>query len=292
MRLLVAATYCDIELDHASPLARTLEELQRTGSISRIRLRGLVEGEVAVMVRGLSHRDPLGQLVKVIFDETQGNPFFVEELYKYLVEEGKVLDASEHFRLDVKVDEVDVPDKIRLVMGRRLDRLGELGRQILTAAAVIDRSFGFKLLETVPQHVDVNIGRVAEYVGILAGARATTTAPESIPTRAASLGCPGYGLDNRQAGARGTLGVVVVGLGIAEECHHAVTQELGDVATEARYHNRGRPALAYKIPRICLVPLTSAAAYPRGKICPADRRNLQFNVHRQRYTGSQSWKLK
>ncbi len=155
MRLLVAVTYRDIELDHGSPFARTLEELQRTGS-SWIRLRGLGEGEVAVMVRGLSHRDPPGQLVKVIFDETQGNPFFIEELYKYLVEEGKVLDASGHFRSDVKIDEVDVPDKIRLVVGRRLDRLGKSGRQILTAAAVIGRSFGFKLLETVLSHVDVD----------------------------------------------------------------------------------------------------------------------------------------
>ncbi len=145
MRLMVAVTYRDIELDHSSALARTLEQLLRTGSISQIKLRGLGEREV-----------PPGQLVKIIFDETQGNPFFIEELYKYLVEEGKVFDASGQFRLDVKVDEVDVPDKIRLVVGRRLDRLGKSGRQILTAAAVIGRSFGFKLLETILSHVDVD----------------------------------------------------------------------------------------------------------------------------------------
>src|SRR5260370_41452168 len=43
-------------------------------------------------------------------------------------------------------------------------------------------------------------------------------------------------VDNRQTGARGTLRVVVMRLGIAEERHHAVTEVLGDMATEAGYH--------------------------------------------------------
>src|SRR5260370_38382869 len=154
-RLMVAVTYRDIELGHSSALARTLEQLLRTGSISQIKLRGLGESEVALMLRGLSLQDPPGQLVKIIFDETQGNPFFIEELYKYLVEEGKVFDASGQFRLDVKVDEVDVPDKIRLVVGRRLDRLGKSGPRILAAGGAICRSLRFKLLWSTlsPVHV-------------------------------------------------------------------------------------------------------------------------------------------
>ncbi len=156
MPLVIVGTYRDTDLDNGSALAGTLEELQRTGSISQIRLRGLGQGEVAVMLRSLSLRDPPAQLVKLVFEETRGNPFFVEELYKHLDEEGKVYDASGQFRLDVKIDELDVPDKVRLVVGRRLDRLGKLGRQILTAAAVIGRSFDFKLLEIVLSHVDID----------------------------------------------------------------------------------------------------------------------------------------
>jgi tetratricopeptide (TPR) repeat protein len=181
MRLMVAVTYRDIELDHSSALARTLEQLLRNGSISQIKLRGLGESEVALMLRGLSLRDPPGHLVKIIFDETQGNPFFIEELYKYLVEEGKVFDASGQFRLDVKIGEVDVPDKIRLVVGRRLDRLGKSGRQILTAAAIIGRSFGFKLLQTVLSHVDVDdlltAIEEAERLGLVVSSSESTQAP-------------------------------------------------------------------------------------------------------------------
>src|SRR6185437_12563991 len=42
-------------------------------------------------------------------------------------------------------------------------------------------------------------------------------------------------VENREAGAGGTLGIVVVGLGIAEERHHAVAEVFGDVAAEAAY---------------------------------------------------------
>jgi predicted ATPase len=35
--------------------------------------------------------------VRVIFEETQGNPFFVEEMYKHLVEEGKIFDTTGQF---------------------------------------------------------------------------------------------------------------------------------------------------------------------------------------------------
>jgi predicted ATPase len=79
--------------------------------------------------------------VNVIYEETQGNPFFVEEVYKHLVEEGKIFDAAGQFRLDISIDEVDVPDNVRLVLDRRLNRLGEKTLQVLAAAAVIGRSF-------------------------------------------------------------------------------------------------------------------------------------------------------
>src|SRR5260370_16231720 len=71
---------------------------------------------------------------------------------------------------------------------------------------------------------------------------------EAHPRR--QLGTPGSlvelrdSVDNRQAGARGALGVVVMCFGIAEECHHAVTQVLGDVTTEAGYRFRSRAMVA------------------------------------------------
>ena len=153
--IVIAATYRDAELDITPALKRTLEELYRTG-VSPIRLQGLAEREVALMLRDLSRREPPEQLVKLVFEETQGNAFFIEELYKHLAEEKNLFDSSGQFRDDIKLSEIEVPDKVRLVVSRRLERLGPSTKRVLTAAAVIGRSFSFKLLEALLGETDID----------------------------------------------------------------------------------------------------------------------------------------
>jgi predicted ATPase len=107
------------------------------------------------MLNGLSqHRVP-ESLVNLIFEESQGNPFFVEEVYRHLIEEGKVFDAAGQFRTDIEIDEIDVPENVRLIIGRRLERLDQNEKRVLAAAAVIGRSFSFELL-TATSQIDVD----------------------------------------------------------------------------------------------------------------------------------------
>src|SRR5229473_399829 len=107
------------------------------------------------MLQGLSKRETPENLVSLVFDQTQGNPFFVEELYRHLLEEGKLFDATGQFRTDIKIDETDVPENVRLVIRRRLERLDENERRVLAAAAVIGRSFSFQLLTGISR-IDVD----------------------------------------------------------------------------------------------------------------------------------------
>jgi hypothetical protein len=106
------------------------------------------------MLHGLGQRQAPENLVSLIFDESQGNPFFVEELYRHLLEDGKVFDAAGRFRTDITIDEIDVPENVRLIIGRRLERLDENEKRVLAAAAVIGRSFSFELLAGMSQ-IDV-----------------------------------------------------------------------------------------------------------------------------------------
>jgi len=147
MPVLLVGTYRDVELDVARPLARALEELLRQRLAHDVALSRLPEAGVGDMMRALSGREPPEPLVHAIYAETEGNPFFVEEVYKHLAEEGKLFDAQGRWRSDLEVSELDVPRGVRLVIGRRLERVGEDCRRVLTTAAVIGRKFSFELLD-------------------------------------------------------------------------------------------------------------------------------------------------
>jgi len=146
--VVIIGTYRDGYSDNNPAFVRTLEELIRKG-IRPLKLGGLSKDAVAQMLHGLSQREAPDSLVNLIFEESQGNPFFVEEVYRHLTEDGKLLDAAGEFRTDIEIDESDVPENVRLIIGRRLERFDENQKRVLGAAAVIGRSFSFRLLSAI-----------------------------------------------------------------------------------------------------------------------------------------------
>lgn len=152
MRTMVLATYRDVELGVARPLASTLETLIRSGTAQRLSLRRLDEDGVAAMLRSLGGgREAPPTLVIAVYRETEGNPFFVQEVFKYLAEKGELLDPAGGFKAGLAIAELDVPESLRLVIGRRLERLTESSRGILVGAAVLGREFSYRLLELVAE---------------------------------------------------------------------------------------------------------------------------------------------
>ena len=145
--MLLIGTYRDVELEVTKPFAKTLETLLRQKQATRISLRRLAVGGVESMLAAMSGQQPPPSLARVVFEETEGNPFFVEEVFRHLSEEGKLFDEAGQWRPGLRVDQLQVPEGVRLVLGRRLDRLGVDARRILTTAAVIGRSFSLRLLE-------------------------------------------------------------------------------------------------------------------------------------------------
>jgi tetratricopeptide (TPR) repeat protein len=152
--VVIIGTFRDDNPGNKPALARTLEELIRLG-IRPLKLGGLPRDAVAQMLNALSRREAPENLARAIFEESQGNPFFVEEVYRHLVEEGKVFDTTGEFRSGIQIDEIDVPESVRLVVGRRLERLDENEKRVLAAAAAIGRSFSFQLLSQI-SHIDLD----------------------------------------------------------------------------------------------------------------------------------------
>ena len=147
--LLVLATYRDVDPDVTYPLARALESLLRQRLAHDLTLKRLPEDDVSAMLQALSGQEPPDALLHAIQAHTEGNPFFVEEVFHHLAEEGRLFDAQGQWRSDLPVGELGVPRSVRLIIDRRLERLGEECRRVLAAAAVIGRAFTFDLLESL-----------------------------------------------------------------------------------------------------------------------------------------------
>src|ERR1700735_519885 len=150
----IVGTYRSEYSENNPSLVRTLEELIRMG-VRPQKLGGLSKDAVAQMLHRLSQREAPESLVSLIYEESQGYPFFVEEVYRHLLEEGKVFDEGGQFRTDIEIAESDVPENVRLIIDRRLERLDDGEKRALAAAAVIGRSFSFQLLNAI-SHIDVD----------------------------------------------------------------------------------------------------------------------------------------
>lgn len=167
--VVIIGTYRSEYSEDNPALVRTLEELIRTG-VRPLKLGGLPKDAVAQMLHGLSQREAPESLLGLIFEESQGYPFFIEEVYRHLIEEGKVFDEAGQFRTDIEIAETDVPENVRMIIGRRLERLDENEMRVLAAAAVIGRSFSFQLLNAISQ-IDVdelfNVIEKAQQMGLI-----------------------------------------------------------------------------------------------------------------------------
>lgn len=145
--MLLICTYRDVGLEATRPFASSLETLVRHKLAKRLPLRRLPLGGVKGMLAALGGQPPPAPLVHAIFEETDGNPFFVEEVFRYLAEEGKLFDENGKWLPGLRAEDFQVPASVRLVLGRRLHRLSEGSQRVLSMAAVIGRSFSLRLLE-------------------------------------------------------------------------------------------------------------------------------------------------
>ena len=151
MALLVIGTYRDVDLDATRPFSQSLDRLGRRPNVRRLALRRFDRDGVRGLLRALSGKEPPAPLADLVANETEGVPLFVQELYRHLNEDGRLFDAAGGWRSDVGVGEVEVPEGVKLVIGRRLERVSEATRRMLTVASVVGRAFSFDLLAKVAE---------------------------------------------------------------------------------------------------------------------------------------------
>jgi DNA-binding CsgD family transcriptional regulator len=145
-RLLVLGAYRDMEVGRAHPLARALADLIREPANQRLHLRGFGAPEVARFIEVIAGLEPAGDLIAAVTRETEGNPFFITEVVRLLLTEGRLGQAER-----ATPWRPTLPRSVREVIGRRLARLSAPCNTVLTIAAVIGRGFSLALLQRAGQ---------------------------------------------------------------------------------------------------------------------------------------------
>jgi class 3 adenylate cyclase/tetratricopeptide (TPR) repeat protein len=91
----------------------------------------------------------LRPLKRLLVDHTGGNPFFLEESVRALIETHMLVGGRGAYCITGDVGTLHVPASVQAVLAARIDRLPDSSKQILQAAAVIGKDFGFELLERI-----------------------------------------------------------------------------------------------------------------------------------------------
>ena len=148
-RVLVIGTYRDVEVSRRHPLSQTLGELTRERLFQRVLLRGLDEEDVGRFVELVSGVAPPQGMIAAVHRQTEGNPLFMTEVVRLLVQEGTVGAGQTGSLPDTDSWQVRIPEGVREVIGRRLDRLSQRCNETLTVASVIGREFTLGQLQPV-----------------------------------------------------------------------------------------------------------------------------------------------
>lgn len=141
-RLLVVGTVRDVDIDRSHPLARAFGALRAEIDCELVDLKGLSTGAVGRFLAALVERDLPDDVVTAVAAETEGNPFFVLELVRDLVEDGTVhRDPDGRWNWTQPAREIALPHSVRDVIADRLARLSADANGLLAAAAAFDGPF-------------------------------------------------------------------------------------------------------------------------------------------------------
>jgi hypothetical protein len=179
--LQVIATYRESDLGKDHPLTAVLADLRRAQGIQRIALHGLGANEVSeIMTAVAGHKlDQEGlELAAQIATETDGNPFFVEEILRGLSESGALVFDEDTARWSVDSSAgIVLPESVRDVIERRVERLGEETLEALRLAAVIGRAFDLELLSMA---LEVDEPALLDHLEAAAAASVLAESPEHV----------------------------------------------------------------------------------------------------------------
>lgn len=148
-RVLFLAAYREEALDRAHPLSAALAEWNRERLATRVALGRLAVAETGALLAALFGEATVSlEFSEAIHRETEGNPFFIEEVVKSLIEQGDVYRQEAGWDRKA-IPDLTIPQSIKEAIGRRLNRLSAPCVDVLHTAAALGKGFPFGELAAV-----------------------------------------------------------------------------------------------------------------------------------------------
>jgi class 3 adenylate cyclase/tetratricopeptide (TPR) repeat protein/ribosomal protein L40E len=141
-----------IERTHGSWGTKLRAETDFPHRYTEIHLRRLSEGDSHQLVDHLLGPGELPEEVEQeIRARSEGNPFYLEEIVRHLMDEGLIVHDDGRWRVTEGIHEFGIPDSLHGVLLARIDRLDEEVRRTLQMASVIGKSFLYRILEAISE---------------------------------------------------------------------------------------------------------------------------------------------
>jgi tetratricopeptide (TPR) repeat protein len=147
--------------------------LRREYTPTRIALHRLSDDDVRDIIEAWIGRKAAPSLTRLVARHSEGNPLFVVEMAKHLEDVG-ALTARDAWERPLTLADIGLPEGIRQLIGRRLERLAPTTRRLLTIAAVIGREFRLSVIEGL---VDISEDAVLDAMDEALAAGAVTEEP-------------------------------------------------------------------------------------------------------------------
>ncbi|MEO0094461.1 MAG: AAA family ATPase [candidate division WOR-3 bacterium] len=126
------------------------EEFMEKNWTSELNLKELTKEESVELIKNLLNIKEIPEdLKKIIVEKSQGNPFYIEELVKSLIEQGYVVEEKGAWKFKGDVKKIQLPDTVEAVILSRIDRLDLQDREVLQTASVLGREFDESLLKGI-----------------------------------------------------------------------------------------------------------------------------------------------
>jgi tetratricopeptide (TPR) repeat protein len=143
--VLLVATYREVELGEAAPLHGVLVDLNRERLATRLKLARLGLEGTRDLLAALFAEEITPELLEGIYRETEGNPYFVEEVCKALVESGQWSFSGGRWQRP-SMEQIGIPQSVRMAIQSRVGRLPPAAQETLHLAAILGREFEFEVL--------------------------------------------------------------------------------------------------------------------------------------------------